>query len=1076
MPTTATPRNAASRHAAVRRFGWVLPVIVIVLALLWAAQGPLLRTAVRLALPTMARSAGFDLDFDELETRFSGPLLLGNVRLRDGRGSELRAARVELSVAAAAELFTHPQAIFRRVKIGGLSGELRLRAAAGAGEGPAAVPPRLPFSPAWPAVIEVEASKLSVSRGDRQLFFRDTQIQLTEGSTGRFRAGAIVLRAGRWTKNFSGVGGVTAWRDGVVYLADVALGEDAVMELFSFALDVPAAITLRARAFGGTVYAEWTDAGARTTAALSAFDCQLDGLGRLLGLASPLRGELGLFKFVFNGDPSAPLEAQSSLRAEVKDFSWAKRSFAELQVGMTLSGRLIKVDQLLLAQQSNRVTARGSVGVPHSDWRGSGIALDLDLQAGDVQALGDLYGAPWNKLSGTAELQAKVTGLLGAPSGWLKARGKNLRLPGVPPGLLQADLAFGDGYAKVTALELRSGADFVRASGEVSLKEPLAYRGRLEARLREVSRYLENLGRFAPDWAKRGGAFVFWDGDGAGEAHSGVITLELFDFTGELNPVPLNGKLAATYAPGNVYASRLFFDRGPLSLSASCHLSDDGLSVQDIQLFDLRRRLLRGEIFLPVSYPLLLEGKPWSQTMLPGREIRAMVRSDDLRLGPLANLLGQKATVEGRVDWKLDVTGPWENPSAESVFTVDGFRAGFEAFAIPSSQLTGQAKLASQRLEVTAELRSGPVGPVQLAASIPLLGQNKKGGWRFLDRAEPVSARLDIPALDLQHFAGPAPLSGELSGSVSLAGQLSAPLLEGVLSWTKVSLTPVAGLDAVSDFSGQYVLAGPAGKFENANGKMGGGTFTLEGSGDFSDLLKIGTTAKISGKNLQLLSRENCRLAADVDLAVDRTADRRTVTGNVALVGSSIGASLSVSPFLTVDEAAPKAVALTAPFRGGGWLGDCHTKIRIQTASPLPLAAGGTAAVDVWLTGQWRDCVPVGRVEFSGLRADLPAGRMSFSRARFAFASEMPWVPIVDLTGRTRVGAYEVAATAWGPLGEQQVRLESIPEMSPDQIALLLGAGLAPEADLRGGEFRAGEPETTRELPPPQIGWSWRVK
>ena len=1076
MPTAASPRSDASRPAVLRRLGWIFPVAVIFLAALWIAQSPLLRLAARLALPPMARSAGYELEFDVLESRFFGPLLLGNVRLRDARGSDLRATQVELAVAAVPELFSHPRRVFRRIRVSELSGGYRLAVTAEPGGGSPSAPARPLFIPAWPLIIEVETAKVFVSRGDRHLLLKDTRVLLTEESTGVFRAGEIGLWSGSWSKTFSGVSGVTAWRDGIAYLADAGLDKDIVIELFSAVLGGPDAFTLKARAFGGSVYAEWSDAGPDTTAALSAFGCQLEGLGRLLDLESPLRGKLDLLKFVFNGDLSSPLDAQSSLRAEAKDFGWEKRAFDELRVGASLSGRRLKIDELQLAQKSNRITARGLLDIPSADWRGSEFSLDLDAAAKDVRALGALFGRPWNKLSGGLVAQAQATGRLGEPSGWLKVSGWDLRVPGVPPGSLQADAVFADGNAKITALESHSGPNFVRASGEVALKEPLAYRGRLEARIREVSRYLENLGRFAPDWARRGGAFVFWDGDGTANAHSGVVSLELFDFTGELNPVPLNGNVAASYSPGNVYVSRLLLDRGPLSLSASCYLSDKGLSVQDIQLFNLRDRLLRAEIFLPVSYPLLLEGKTWSQTMLPGGDIYAMVRSDDLRLGPLANLLGQKATAEGRVDWKLDASGPWENPAGESVFAVSGFRAAFDSFSIPSSQVAGKAVLASQRLDFSGDLDTGAADPVRLTASIPLLGRKEDGGWRLLDRSKPASAKLEVPPLDLKNFAGSRPLSGGFSGSVSLSGQLAAPVLEGAFAWSNVSLVPADGLAAVTGFTGRYVFAGSTGKFESAKGKMGEGTFTLEGGGDFSDPLNVTSTAKISGRKVQLFATEKYRFMADLDLSVDKSADQRTVTGDVALVGSTANVSLSASPFLMPMGRATEPIVLTAPFRVDGWFAHHDGNIRVRTAEPVQLPAGGTASVDVFLTGPLSEFVPVGLVEFSGLTAALPSGPMSFPRAKFTLAREAPWVPFLDVSGRAQIGAYEATATVWGPLGQQQLRLESVPELSAEQIALLLGAGLAPETDARGSELQTEQSEKSQELPPPQIGCTWRVE
>jgi len=130
MPPAATHHSAAGSPVR-RRIGLMLPVLVIALAFLWIAQGPILRLAARLALPPLARSAGYELEFDVLESRFFGPLLLGNVRLQDARGSDLRAAPVELAVAALPELFAHPRRVFRRVKVSDLSGGYRMAVSAG---------------------------------------------------------------------------------------------------------------------------------------------------------------------------------------------------------------------------------------------------------------------------------------------------------------------------------------------------------------------------------------------------------------------------------------------------------------------------------------------------------------------------------------------------------------------------------------------------------------------------------------------------------------------------------------------------------------------------------------------------------------------------------------------------------------------------------------------------------------------------------------------------------------------------------------------------------------------------------
>lgn len=1071
MPRTESPRRPR----------WMLPVALVLLlfAAVWSAQGPLLRVLARAALPAMARANGRELDFDVLDARFFRPIVLGNVHLHDAAGSDVRATRVELAFASLPELLRRPRCMIRSLIVRELSGGLHL---GWPGPSPSAAPTAeakfFRAAMAWPPVVEITATKFFLSQGDRHLLCKDASLSLSEESTGRLQIGEAGLWAGSWSKILGALRGATAWRDGTAYFSDVAAGEDIIIDSLAVGLGGPSSLALRARAFGGSLSADWS-AEPRTTAAVNAFDLSLDAVGRFLALQPALRGRLGTLKFTFSGDPHAPYDAQSSLRVEAADFSYDKRSFATLRGGASMSGRQLKIDQCELEQKGNRVSVRGSLQLPatRADWRTSDVSLETDATVGDLQVLSDLFGRPWSKISGGLTLGARVGGRLGEPAGWIKARGWDLRAPGVPVSSLQADLVMQGGAVTVSGLESHSGPNFLRAGGEVSLREPLSYRGRLEARVREMSRYLEPLGRFAPDWARQGGLILFWDGDGSGKSHSGVVSLELFDFTGELNPVPINGKFAATYSPGNVYVSRFLLDRGPLSLSASCYLSGKGLSMQDIQLFNLRQRLLRGELFLPVSFPLLLEGKTWSQTMLPGGQVYAAVRSDDLRLGPLANLFGQPAPFEGRVDWKLDASGPWENPSAESVLAIEGFRAAFDSLAIPGSRVSGRAVLAAQRLDVAGEWDSKASAPLKFTASIPLLGRNESGGWRILDRDKPVSAKLDVPALDLKNFAGNKPLAGEFSGSAALSGQLSAPRLDGAFSWGKVTAVPVDGLAPVTDFSGKLVLAGSAAKFEETRGQMGGGNFTLEGGADFADPAQFSASAKISGTKLALVDTDQLRLHADVDLSVVKSVGKRSVTGDITFMDSDARVMVSAMPLLLSAGTETKPSSIDPPFRVGGWLGEWDADIRVHSGQPVLLADGAKCQVELRLSGPLRTTVPVGLVELSGWRVALPSGPLDFARAAMHFTREMPWTPILDLCGKTQARGYEVQAIAWGPLGGQQLKLSSIPELSSEQIVLLLGAGLSPEIDRRAAQFpAAGANPAPPELPPSRIGYRWEVR
>ena len=141
----------------------------------------------------------------------------------------------------------------------------------------------------------------------------------------------------------------------------------------------------------------------------------------------------------------------------------------------------------------------------------------------------------------------------------------------------------------------------------------------------------------------------------------------------------------------------------------------------------------------------------------------------------------------------------------------------------------------------------------------------------------------------------------------------------------------------------------------------------------------------------------------------------------------------------------------------------------------MQLGDSATAAVDITLTGPLRETVPVGVLEFRGLNAEIPSGPLAFSRAKVSFIPESPRVPVLDLWGSAQVRGYQVAVTVWGPLGQQQIKLESVPESLPPEIALLLGAGIDPEKSATETKLTIEPAGKTEELPPPQIGCTWQI-
>lgn len=1042
--------NRESQPSPHRRRLLLLGGLIVLLGSAWLAHGPILSQLVRGVVPLIAERAGYTVKLGEVRARLLAPILLTGVEISRPGGTRLQVEVAELNWAHWEEWGWAPSTWIRRLGVFGLAGQVapaEPRPAEATPSGPAAASGE---TRPWPRVVEIRDGNIFFTGPGWSLDVRGLELLLTADQTGLLRVREAAGQAGQLTKKFTDLRAVTAWRDSVAYFADLALDENVVIDLWSVALAGPSAVTLQARAGGGYIYADVSGGGGATKAALNALNVSLAAAAEFAGIDGDMDGSLDLAKLTFNGDPAQPLSAQVSLRLEAKDFAWRKNAVQQLAVGLSVAGRRIRLSECLLRQKANDVKLRGTLTLPpqSADWREAPFDFEVDADVGNLRALAGLFPAPWNELSGGLRVEGRGAGRASDGEGWLKVRGWDLRARGIPTGSLQADLRLEGRDLKLTGLDAQSGPDFARGGGQLTLGEPLNYQGRLELRVREVSRYLEPLGRFAPDWAREGGVLLFWDGDGTATTHSGVATLELVRFTGDLNPVPVNGKLSGSYSPGNIYISRFLLDRGPLSLSSAFYFGESGLTVQDLELFSGRSRLLRGEMFLPLSLDAVLARRPWQETVMTDREVYAYIRSDDLDFGSLAALFGQETTLRGKADLRLDASGVWKNAILDGQLSIQGFSGQFPALRMPSSR--GQITLQVRDRQASIALRLQPDGAEAISAQamLPLFGEGPEGRWSLINQAEPWQVDVDIPHADLAAFAPSLGVfstdRGVLSGKIRLDHTPAAPHAQGTLTWDDGRAVLPAGWNPWEDIQTRAVFSGSKVVFEETRARVGEGTLGVAASADFSDRRNPVWEILLRGEALQLYRDDHLLLQVDADLEARGNREQGAIRGTLALDGTSILRGLVMSPQMGPVNAArgtPPFRLAAAPF--AAW----PFEVTVAAASPLPVGPDGTRGAlrpDLYLRGTGAEPLLFGTVVAENLRLALPGRGELAGGGRLHFAGDKPWIPYLDLTARGRFGNYDIQAGAFGPLDERKLLLASTPPLGHGQIVMLLAAGVAP--------------------------------
>jgi hypothetical protein len=1008
------------------------------LVILLFSQQAILSWFVSRALPRWVAMQGDRITLGGTRAGLFAPIVLTGVDFRGAEGSHWSAERVELVWSSPVRLLAGgARRWVERVSARGLAGQINAASARHpAADGPGVWTPRH---------LDLQASNLALTAGPARLLLEDSSLELSEDAPGGFRAGGAALEWGGWRKTWTGLSCATAWRDGSAYFSALDLGDGAVVDTLSVALAGTPAASLGATVFGGVLQAEAVRTPGGTKIALNSWNASLPPAGRFLGVTEPMSGTLRAAKLTFNGDPARPLEAQVAARLELDDFAWGGRRLEEARLGLSLAGRRLTVDEALIRQSANVVDVSGWIMIPPraEEWRKSALQLDWRAEVKDLGLLAALAGESWRQSKGTLQAHGKLTGSITEGEGWLRLRGWKLLVRGVPVDWVQADASLAGRDITISGVDAWSGPNFLRGAGRIALTEQPGYQGRLELRVNEIARYLEPLGRFAPDWAREGGVLLFWDGDGAAAAHSGVVSLELVRFAGDLNPIPINANLAATYSPGNLYVSRFLLDRGPLSLSSIAYLSAKGLSLQDVQMFNGRTRLLRGEFFLPVSFPALLEGKGWPGAMLPGADIYGSLRSEDLQLGPLLRLFGQDTPVEGRVDWTLEASGPWENPRLHNRLAIDRLGATLPSFRLPPSRFDSVFQLADKRLAGEAGWTAGRQRELALTASLPVLGRTADGKWTLLDRTAPAKLELTADRLDLAGFAPQeGKLAGQLNGNLQVAGSLAAPEAKGALEIRDGRAELPAFLPAATALSGRLAFGGRTAVLEHFSGRLGDGTFQLTGDFGFKDGM-VSCALDLAGTSLLLNRDRGFPLTGDAALRLRSEGRSGALDGTVTLTGGSWNRDLVARPVFR-GEAEPEAPAAAPILLAGGAPGDWNIDVRVTGQPELRRGEAKVAtSADMQLTGRLSAVIPVGTVQASGFDVRFPAAAMNIDRGLFHFTPAHPGLPVLDVAGTTTLAGHEIRALAWGPLPEHRLAVESAPPLGPPAIVSLLEGGNA---------------------------------
>lgn len=1066
-PETASTEVPLRRRKRVR-----LIVLLALLAAVWFAHPYVLDWGIRKVLPLALAPAGLEIEIGKIQANFARPFHFENVVLKVVRP---KASRTRIEVGTLDASLNWPWQIvfgegrfFRKAVAQDWSVYADTRKVA------MPTDPMPQFTPdqeqniaamvlrALPQDIDLQDGSVKVMGDDQSFEFDRVSATFSENALGTLVSRNSVIRLGKGVHRFAELKGVTAWKNGTAYAADVTLRPDIRIDSYHIDLARPGGLSMEfvADLFGGSLRGGLT-LGAekglpKIDGALWVSNIGLASFPALAGEKTDIGGTVREARFTFRGNPDRPLEAEAALWAVADGVQWNKRGWESLELGANLIHQRLTVSNFNLRQKMNRLGGNGEVSLA-GGWESLSDAPFLANMTGDIQDLGalaGLIGAPFDEMTGRMSLNGSVSGSAGKLDGFLSVEGSQIGYRAHPIESAKIDIRFAGEEAQIERCEIWSGDDYLRAQGSMGLKKPFHYGGELQARALDLAQYAMLFRAPGAESVYSGSLQLRWQGDGTLSANSGAFTLSVDDFVSEFTPSGLTGRFSATYSPENLYFSNLELAHDGMLFSTRATAAKDGLTLKNAVLRSGKKEVAGGEVFLPINIFALGNGTSWAKALNTEKPFFASIATRGaLDLEDLSALAGQELPVAGKIQGNLTASGSVLEPQLAGKVDVREITLKSGENAVPPGNLSLDLSSKDGRAWVQGKLETKGFDPVTLQANTPFGFTKENEGdlkWRNPDGV--VEGRLDLPRTDLRVFQPMFPqirgIGGALSGNITLGGKFQAPSLTGTLglkdAWFQANQRAprISNVNVGVNFDAQQAV------ISQGTAEIAGGPATFSGSVNFAtpSNLKYDLTAR--GEKVLLGRDPSLRLRANVDLKASGDNGGGNVSGSVRLVDGRLYKRIEITPLLAPsptddDIYIPPNFAGIVPSPFNNW------KVDLSVTNETPFLiqgniASGEIIPNLKFSGTLGNPIPEGQVDLKQARAYLPFTTMFINEGVVKFDASAPWMPQLDIRGAAEVLDYDVQIYAYGPLNERRIILRSDPPLSQEQLVLLLTTGFAP--------------------------------
>ncbi len=755
-------------------------------------------------------------------------------------------------------------------------------------------------------------------------------------------------------------------------------------------------------------------------------------------------------------------DLRSQIHVEMTDGHAGENLFDSAVAEIVVEGPNVRLERFAAQRKENVFTASGTYVLPANLTQLGTQPATFKVSLGAIE-LGDYWpeDSP-NRVTGPLQVSGEVTTTNGKADGQLTIYGSNLKFRNltIPEVTAQVSIARNVVYVNDFTAKLNE-RDFVGGHAMFSLDKPWTYSGRLVANVADLARFKPLLVAMGNNNEIAGSLAIDWEGSGkaAEFKNSGKLKLTL-DKGRYANLQKLQANIDADYSPEGLNVPTIFLGSDKMSFQAILTAKGDTLEISKVQIDQGQAKYASGYVALPFIWKNVGTGTP---LFAPDGQVLVTFQSENLDLKKLFADLGAPALGTGLLNVKIDARGTLAEVTGRlDVQMRDLHSAQYPQLEPATFDLA--AELQNNQLAFNGRLQQTKIQPVLITGNIPFDIPKMLEEKRFNEET-PLAVKVQMPRSSVnflrQFVPGITQLDGDLAFDVNINGTIAKPALSGAGDITiNMARFTNTTLPSLSGFHSRMTFAGDVLHFEQVNGDLAGGPFTVSGQVTFPKLTEPNLDFQLKAQSILVARNDTLTARADADVRVTGPLKAATVTGNVALTNSSLLKNIDLLPIGLPGRPAPQPASERPDFSvPEPPIRDWKFDIKVTTKDPFQIRgnlANGGAVVDLQLTGTGVHPALQGVVRMQNVEATLPFSRLEVSSGSLYFDPSDSFNPKIDLQGTSLIRDYTVHVYVYGTSLAPEAVFSSEPPLPQEEIISLLATGTTRQELVGNNSVLAG--------------------